>query len=608
MAPSIHNKGQAAMEFLMTYGWALLVVILAIASLSFYFGFGDNLFVTETCLMGPGFACVDFVADEGSITIAVLNGLGDDLISFYFSHPACDVQSAKLTLKNGQKKLFTVTGCEGIFTEGDFIENAPTFAYKTIDSSIEHTKAFSLSAIVAGGTSQSFGGGSDDGNGFAPGDGDGYIPTGTTVALYKFDDGSGTTLSDSLGSAPGTLQNFDSAQVVYHFDEGSGDTATDSSGNGYNGDLGFLGSICPGGPDLVRCPDWSSGISGGGLYFDGDTDGSNNLDFTDRSDTVNIGQTAGNFVDDFTLTAWTKVLANPSWGGGYIFARKTNNNHYGLLITQTAKLRFVDSLGVSFYDTDPTNYFDGGWHHAGVTIKNGVGQFYVDGKPTDIFTPDMSAPWSGLNTQIGAFNDVGAWTGTFGNLDEVAIYDSPLSAKQMEYLYDQQQAIKEPYWIDGAYGGGLYFDGVDDTVVAGTYPTITDSVTVEAWLYLTSEPVGSFWASKGSLNQFRTVYNSGTGTHTLLAALNIDNAALNVGCSVVPYDTWTHVAVQYDGTTKTLNCFVNMVPSSAPVIITTGDGTLDFASSNFQIGSNGGASGYFHGIIDEVMISDYAKY
>ena len=602
----LSSRGQAAMEFLMTYGWALLVVILAIASLSFYFGFGNNLFVTETCLMGPGFACVDFVVDEGSITIAVLNGLGDDLISFYFSHPACSVQSASLSLKNGQKKLFTVTGCEGVFTEGDFVEDAPTFAYKTIDSSIEHTKAFSLSAIVAGGTSQSFGGGSDDGNGFAPGDGDGYMPTGTTVALYKFDDGSGITLSDSLGSSPGTLQNFDPSYALYHFDEGNGDATADSSGNGYNGDLGATESVCPAGVDITRCPEWSSGISGGGLYFDGDTDASTS-DFTDRGDFVDIGASTADFSsnDKFTLSSWIKLSDNPYGSGHTVFGRRKYEMHYQLYLDDglPPRARFIDTDGVSLFSywADPFNFYDGNWHHIGVVI-NGSGvtgsQIYIDGQPSGAsFSPAMFNGGHGWISQIGAWNGGNGWQGTYGNMDEFVIYDTPLSTAQMEYLFEQQQALDEPYWINGAYSGGLHFDGVDDTVTIADNFVVGDYVTTEAWVYpLTT--YNQFFLKKGGNEMrifggnFHVAYNIANATATKTVDCNFGG-----GGAVTP-DQWQQVVGQFNG--SGISGYLNgQLVKTCPY-----NGTLNFQpGTNMYLGSTGSGQ-FFKGIIDEVRISD----
>jgi len=61
---NINNKrSQAAMEFLLTYGWALVVVVVAISSMA-YFGVLDGtglaaMFKPDMCQMPPEISCVD---------------------------------------------------------------------------------------------------------------------------------------------------------------------------------------------------------------------------------------------------------------------------------------------------------------------------------------------------------------------------------------------------------------------------------------------------------------------------------------------------------------------------------------------------------------------
>jgi len=71
------KRGQAAMEFLMTYGWALLIVLVAIAVLASFGVFGGKG-TYEACIMGVGFSCKDFkIAAPDRIEIRVANGLMD---------------------------------------------------------------------------------------------------------------------------------------------------------------------------------------------------------------------------------------------------------------------------------------------------------------------------------------------------------------------------------------------------------------------------------------------------------------------------------------------------------------------------------------------------
>src|SRR3989344_4607890 len=69
MSKSGFKKGQAAMEFLMTYGWAILVVLVAIGALA-YFGVlsPDNL-LPEKCTMPVQLRCSDYRVLDSSADI-----------------------------------------------------------------------------------------------------------------------------------------------------------------------------------------------------------------------------------------------------------------------------------------------------------------------------------------------------------------------------------------------------------------------------------------------------------------------------------------------------------------------------------------------------------
>ncbi len=76
------KKAQAAMEFLMTYGWAILIILIALGVL-FYLGV-FNPKTPSTCIAAAPLSCTDIKAD--SITQKITLVLG-----------ASAVQSAKLT-------------------------------------------------------------------------------------------------------------------------------------------------------------------------------------------------------------------------------------------------------------------------------------------------------------------------------------------------------------------------------------------------------------------------------------------------------------------------------------------------------------------------------
>ncbi len=78
----MRKKGQAAMEFLMTYGWAILVVLVVIGALAYFGVLSPKKLLPDKCLFGPGIGtCTDFQADgsAGTLTLILTNGFGETI-------------------------------------------------------------------------------------------------------------------------------------------------------------------------------------------------------------------------------------------------------------------------------------------------------------------------------------------------------------------------------------------------------------------------------------------------------------------------------------------------------------------------------------------------
>ena len=75
------KRGQAALEFLMTYGWAILVVLVAIGALAYFGVLSPERLVPEKCVIasGSGLFCDDYAAVTNQITIRVKNILADEI-------------------------------------------------------------------------------------------------------------------------------------------------------------------------------------------------------------------------------------------------------------------------------------------------------------------------------------------------------------------------------------------------------------------------------------------------------------------------------------------------------------------------------------------------
>ena len=72
--------GQAAMEYLVTYGWALLILFVVVAYLLTSGAFSANSFAAQECVLQPDLSCSPFVLYKGDagtvLKFTLTNGLG----------------------------------------------------------------------------------------------------------------------------------------------------------------------------------------------------------------------------------------------------------------------------------------------------------------------------------------------------------------------------------------------------------------------------------------------------------------------------------------------------------------------------------------------------
>jgi len=142
------KKAQAAMEFLMTYGWAILVVLLAIAALAYFGVLNPGKYLPSSCTLGTGLSCTDFKVDgaAGTVTLVIRNGMGEDLNPFNVSIAGGCVGEAFAVggLVDGEQETIVIN-CSSI-TGSKFKEDI-SMMY-TGESGLSHTKTGSISAQV----------------------------------------------------------------------------------------------------------------------------------------------------------------------------------------------------------------------------------------------------------------------------------------------------------------------------------------------------------------------------------------------------------------------------------------------------------------------------
>jgi len=137
------RKAQAALEFLMTYGWAILVVLVAIGALAYFGVLSPDRFLPSKCTLPSGIACTDFVVGATSIQVTLRNGLGSDINTVTVAASGCTV-AATGALTNGQQAGFTVSGCT--IPSGSKYSGDLNISYTSTDSGLAHTLQGAITA------------------------------------------------------------------------------------------------------------------------------------------------------------------------------------------------------------------------------------------------------------------------------------------------------------------------------------------------------------------------------------------------------------------------------------------------------------------------------
>ena len=150
----MNKKSQAAMEFLMTYGWAILVVIIAIGALAYFGVMSPEQFLPEKCIIstGSGLFCREFATSsaDDKITLRLHNILTDsvDIVSITTDNPACSAFTCTPDPIPADTLANCELSCSAGLTAKDKIKVSISLTYKVGDSGLEKGTSGSLTTIV----------------------------------------------------------------------------------------------------------------------------------------------------------------------------------------------------------------------------------------------------------------------------------------------------------------------------------------------------------------------------------------------------------------------------------------------------------------------------
>ena len=118
------TKSQAALEFLTTYGWAFLVIILMVGTLAYFGVLSPGKILPGRCNFGAEFQCLDYqivqtgAAPNPQLKIKIRNSVGEpiDVTAFTITKDdgttiSCTANSTVSSWRSGEVKHLGWTSC-----------------------------------------------------------------------------------------------------------------------------------------------------------------------------------------------------------------------------------------------------------------------------------------------------------------------------------------------------------------------------------------------------------------------------------------------------------------------------------------------------------------
>jgi len=76
---NINNKGQAAIEFLVTYGWAIMAAMIVIGALTYFGMTNPATSLPDKCIFSNAFGCKDYQMNTTGVKLKVINTYGQTI-------------------------------------------------------------------------------------------------------------------------------------------------------------------------------------------------------------------------------------------------------------------------------------------------------------------------------------------------------------------------------------------------------------------------------------------------------------------------------------------------------------------------------------------------
>ncbi len=438
-----------------------------------------------------------------------------------------------------------------------------------------------------------------------------FIPLLLLALLAAFFPMPKPALSAGLAKPPNNL----GLVGYWPLNDGTGSKAGDASGNGNTG--------------TITGATWTAGKRGNSLDFNG----------TDQHVIVTASSVL-NPSTALTVSAWIKPHAvDAEWGPVVESGGNLNNGtgyYFGYYPGGTT---FVFYVGDGAYDGVTTALPAGQWYYVvGTYSSSGSLYLYVNGVQVSTNSHTVATISYDSNPFTIAKLDYCCATGHHfdGQIDDVRVYNRALSATEVTALYESGQVTRKSVsnqglvgywamndgtgtavgdssgngyngffsgsvsWATGKRGGAIDFAGGNINSNNSTpFNFGNNSFSVGAWFkldtttsYKTIVSKGGFWAN----DEFVLYANSG------VLYFYVDKGGVKYYTPTISLATnvWYHAFGVYDG--SNINLYLNgaFVGQTAVSNLNIGNAT------NLRIGSGGGGSDAFDGLIDDVRVYNRA--
>jgi hypothetical protein len=148
----INKKGQAAMEFLMTYGWAILAAVIAIGVLAYFGVFSPGKYMPEACVLNAPFGCNAALVNTTGVYITIQNGVGSLATVTNVTVGTCDGIAAQVSInESGYNQVFIANAsCTSPgLVKGSKFRGDITIHYTTSGSTYDQVGTGSLTKTIS---------------------------------------------------------------------------------------------------------------------------------------------------------------------------------------------------------------------------------------------------------------------------------------------------------------------------------------------------------------------------------------------------------------------------------------------------------------------------